>query len=135
MAEQNVFVIEDVEDIDLEAEPEVTVEEKRLVVLKHRAEKKIDETISTPDRYVSRYHYDTRTIDTTLELCPHCMKPTLSAFRRIVVDNAVNYLMEKEEQRNRRYNRRRTTALIAGGIFFLAGLYYWLFYVLSGVRI
>jgi hypothetical protein len=132
MAEQNIFVIE---DIDLEIEPEVTVEEKRLVVLDHSTKKKIDETISTPDRYVSRYHYDTKTIDTTLELCPHCMKPTLSAFRRIVVDNAVDYLMEKEEERNRRYNRRRNTALVAAGISLLGGLYYWLFYVISGVRI
>ncbi len=124
-----------IEEVDLELEPEVTVEEKNLVILENRPKQKIDETISTPDRYVSRYHYDTRNIDAELELCPHCKKPTFSAFRKVVIDSAMNYLLEKEDQKDRRYSRRRNFALIAGGIAFLAGLYYWIFYIISGVRI
>ncbi len=137
MREEEALVIEavDLEEVDLEIEHEVTVEEKNLVILDYKPKQKIDETISTPDRYVSRYHYDTRNIDAELELCPHCKKPTFSAFRKTVADNAMNYLMEKEDQKDRRYSRRRNFALIAGGIIFLAGLYYWIFYIISGVRI
>ncbi len=124
-----------IEEVDLELEPEVTVEEKNLVILENRPKQKIDETISTPDRYVSRYHYDTRNIDAELELCPHCKKLTFSAFRKVVIDSAMNYLLEKEDQKDRRYSRRLIFALIAGGIAFLAGLYYWIFYIISGVRI
>jgi hypothetical protein len=132
MREQEALVIE---EVDLELEPEVTVEEKNLVVLEHKPKHKIDETISTPDRYVSRYHYDTRNIDAEMELCPHCKKPTFSAFHKVVADGAMNYLLEKEDQKDRRYSRRRNFALIAGGLAFLAGLYYWIFYIISGVRI
>ena len=124
-----------IEEVDLEQEPEVTVEEKNLVILVNRPKQKIDETISTPDRYVSRYHYDTRNIDAELELCPHCKKLTFSAFRKVVIDSAMNYLLEKEDQKNRRYSRRLIFVLIAGGIAFFAGLYYWIFYSISGVRI
>ena len=124
-----------IEEVDLELEPEVTVEEKNLVILENRPKQKIDETIITPDRYVSRYHYDTRNIDAELELCPHCKKPTFSEFRKVVIDSAMNYLLEKEDQKDRRYSRRLIFALIAGGIAFLAGLYYWIFYIISGVRI
>ena len=132
MKEQEALVIE---EVDLDLEPEVTVEEKNLVVLEHRPKQKIDETISTPDRYVSRYHYDTRNIDAKMELCPHCKKPTFSAFHKVVADSAMNYLLEKEDQKDRRYSRRRNFALVAGGVAFLAGLYYWIFYIISGVRI
>ncbi|UCE55499.1 MAG: hypothetical protein JSV31_08670 [Desulfobacterales bacterium] len=124
-----------VEEADLEIEPQVTVDEKNLVVFEERPKKKIDETISSPDKYVSRYHYKTKDLDATLELCPHCKKPTFSAFRRVVADNALNYLIEKEDQKNRRSNRRRNLVLITGAIVFLAGLYYWIFHVISGARI
>lgn len=124
-----------IEEADLEIEPQVTVDEKNLVVFEERPKKKVDETISSPDKYVSRYHYKTKDLDATLELCPHCKKPTFSAFRTVVADNALNYLIEKEDQKNRRSNRRRNLVLIAGAIFFLAGLYYWIFHVISGARI
>jgi len=132
MKEQKALAIEKVRG---EIEPEVTIEEKNLVVLEPRPKKRIDETISTPEKYVSRYHYDTRHIDAKMELCPHCKKPTFSAFQKVVADNAMNYLMEKEGQKDRRSSRRRNFAFIAGGLFFCAGLYYWVFHVLSGIRI
>jgi hypothetical protein len=122
-------------EVEVEILPEVTSEEKNLVVLEHRPKKRIDETISTPDKYVSRYHYDTEHIDAELELCPHCKKPTFSAFQRIVADNAMNYLLEKENARDRRAGRRRGIVIILGGLSFLAGLYFWVFHVISGARI
>jgi len=132
MKEQKALAIEKVRG---EIEPEVTIEEKNLVVLEPRPKKRIDETISTPEKYVSRYHYDTRHIDAKMELCPHCKKPTFSAFQKVVADNAMNYLMEKEDAKDRRHSRRRNVGLIFGGLFFMAGLYFWIFHVISGARI
>ena len=132
MKEQKALALDEVE---VEILPEVTSEEKSLVVLEHRSKKIIDDTISTPDNYVSRYHYDTQHIDAKLELCPHCKKPTASAFQRIVADSAMDYLLEKENARDRRSGRRRKIGVIFGGLIFLAGLYFWVFHVISGARI
>ena len=132
MKEQKALALDEVE---VEILPEVMSEEKNLVVLEHRPQKRIDETISTPQNYVSRYHYATEHIDAELELCPHCKKPTFSAFQRTVADSAMNYLMEKEDARDRRSGRRRKMGLIFGGLLFMAGLYYWIFHVISGARI
>ena len=73
----------------------VKAEEKTLILLETRAEKNLDQTISTPERYVSWYQYNTKNIDKYLQLCPHCKKPTLSAFDRSVIDSAVDYLNGK----------------------------------------
>ena len=132
MGKQKALAIKEVEK---ETEPEVSVEEKSLVVLDYKPQKKIDETISTAEKYVSRYHYDTRHIDAEMELCLHCQKPTFSAFQRTVVDSAMNYLMEKEDIKDRQIGRRRNIVLIAGGLLFLAGLYFWIFHIISGARI
>ena len=132
MGKKELMVIEEAE---LEIDPQVTVDEKNLVVIEERPKKKVDETISSPDKYINRYHYITQKIDAKLELCPHCKKPTFSAFRRAVSDNALNYLIEKEEQKIRRNKRRLYLALITGAIALFAGVYYWVFYVISGVRI
>ncbi len=70
----------------------VNAEEKTLILLESKTEKNIDQTINTPERYVSRYQYNVRNIDKYLQLCPHCKKPTLSAFDRSVIDSAVDYL-------------------------------------------
>ena len=34
-----------------------------LVFLDERRKKKVDETIESPERYVSRYHYDSKNLD------------------------------------------------------------------------
>jgi hypothetical protein len=73
----------------------VKAEEKTLILLKTKAEKNLDQTISTPERYVSWYQYNTKNIDKYLQLCPHCKKPSLSAFDRSVVDSAIDYLNGK----------------------------------------
>ena len=132
MGKQEALAIEKAEN---ETEPEVTVAEKSLVVLDYKPQKQIDETISTSEKYLSRYHYDTRHIDAEMELCPHCQKPTFSAFQRVVIDSAMNYLMEKEDLKDRQHGRRRNITLVAGGLLFLAGLYFWVFHIISGVRI
>ena len=79
------------------AENDTTVktEEKALILLESKTEKNIDQTINTPERYVSRYQYNAKNIDKYLQLCPHCKKPTLSAFDRSVIDNAIDYLNGK----------------------------------------
>ena len=73
----------------------VKAEEKNLIVFKDHALKNIDETISEPERYVSRYHYSSKNIDKYIDYCPHCKKQTLSAFHRSVIDNATEYLEGK----------------------------------------
>jgi len=73
----------------------VKTDEKSLVLLKTKVKKDLDQTIRTPERYVSWYQYNTKNIDKYLQLCPHCKKPTLSAFDRSVVDNAIDYLNGK----------------------------------------
>ena len=120
---------------DRKNENSVAFDENRLVFLNGKYQKKIDVTISTPDKYVSRFHYDQTNLDAYLELCPHCRLPTLSAYRRVVADGALSYLEEKEIQRNRVSNRRVLAGLTAGVLVISAGLYYLLFYVLSGVRV
>ena len=119
----------------LNVEPEVDIEEKSLILLEGKPRKKIDETISTPHQYVSRYHYETRNLGCFLELCPHCRKPSILAMRNAVVDTAIKYLNEKEALRERYINRRRIALLVAGLIGIAGGLYYLFFHLISGFRI
>ena len=103
-----------------------------LVYLEDRRKKKVDETIDTPDKYLSRYHYDSKNLDNCLELCPHCRKPNTYIYRKVVVDSALNYLTQKEEQRGRHVNRSMLLRVTTGLLVVSAGVYYLLFYVLSG---
>ena len=119
----------------LEVESGVVDEERSLILLEGRPKKKIDETISTPQQYVSRYHYETETLGSFLELCPHCRKPSILALRQTVVDTAIEYLNEKEAIRERRATRRRIFWLIASLIGIACGLYYVFFHLISGFRI
>jgi hypothetical protein len=75
--------------------PAVITEEKSLILLEFNAEKNVDQTISNPEKYVSWYQYNTKNIDKYLQLCPHCKKPTLSAFDRSVIDSAIDYINGK----------------------------------------
>ena len=106
-----------------------------LVFLVDRRKKKIDHTITTPDKYVSRYHYDSKNVDKYLELCPHCRKPTLDAYRTTVADSALHYLEARQHKRRRLSNLKLFAGLTSGGLVFSTGLYYLLFHVLSGVRL
>jgi hypothetical protein len=119
----------------IDVEPEVDIEEKSLILLEGKPRKKIDETISTPHQYVSRYHYETRNLGSFLELCPHCRKPSVLALRNTVVDTAIGYLNEKAEIRERLVKRRRIGFLAAGLIGIAGGLYYLFFHLISGFRL
>ena len=118
----------------LDAEPGIAEDERSLILLKDRPGKKIDETISTPQQYVSRYHYETKGLGCFLELCPHCRKPSVLALRKTIVDSAIEYLNEKEAMRERRASRRRIFGLILGLICAAGGLYYVFFHLISGFR-
>jgi len=97
----------------------VGVEEKALIVLPVKMKRDEDETISSQGSYVSRYHYTTRNIDKYLEFCPHCKKPTMSAFHRTVIDNAIDYLegrrVLKHYPRNQSKFLKYSTGLVAAG--------------------
>ena len=119
----------------LDVEPGIVSQERSLILLESRPKKKIDETISTPQQYVSRYHYETKDLGRFLELCPHCRKPTILALRKTVVDTAIEYLNEKEATRERRAVRRRVVFLMTSLIAIAGGLYYLFFHLISGFRI
>ena len=69
--------------------------EKVLNLPKTILKRNLDQTIRSPERYLSWYQYNTKNIDKYLQLCPHCKKPTLSAFNRSVIDSAIDYLNGK----------------------------------------
>ena len=119
----------------LDVEPGIIDEERSLILLESGPKKKIDETISTPHQYVSRYHYETKDLGSFLELCPHCRKPSMLALRKTVVDTAIAYLNEKEDLRERRAHRRRIGIMIASLIGIAGGLYYLFFHLISGFRL
>ena len=106
-----------------------------LVYLEDHRKKKIDETIDKPDRYLSRYHYDSENLDQYLELCPHCRKPNLYTYRRVVIDSALNYLEEKEERRVRYVKSSAFLGMTAGLLVISGGLYYLIFHLLSGPKV
>ena len=119
----------------LDTEPGIINEERSLILLESKPKKKIDETISTPHQYVSRYHYETKDLGRFLELCPHCRKPSFTSLRKTVIDTAIEYLNEKEDLRERRSNRRRIAILIASLIGITGSLYYLFFHMISGFRL
>ena len=119
----------------LDVESGIIHEERALIFFESRPKKKIDETISTPHQYVSRYHYETKDLGRFLELCPHCRKPSITSLRKTVVDTAIEYLNEKEDQRERRANRRRIAILTASLIGIAGGAYYLFFHLMSGFRL
>ncbi len=119
----------------LDLEPAVINEERSLILFGNRPQKKIDETISTPHQYVSRYHYETKDLDSFLELCPHCRKPSITSLRRTVVDTAIKYLNEKEDRREHRANRKRVAIAIASLIGIAGAVYYLFFHLMSGCRL
>ena len=119
----------------LDVEPAVIKEERSLILFDNRPQKKIDETISTPHQYVSRYHYETKDLGSFLELCPHCRKPSITSLRKTVVDTAIKYLNDKEDKRELRANRKRVALSIASLIGLAGAVYYLFFHLMSGFRL
>ena len=124
---------EEITTLDLESG--IVEEERSLIFLGSHPKKKIDETISTPQHYVSRYHYETKNLGSFLELCPHCRKPSILALHTTVIDTAIDYLNEKEAIRERRSARRRIALLLFSLIGIAGVLYYLFFHLISGFRI
>jgi len=81
-----------INDESTEEVTKVGAEEKTLILLPPVEKKNEDSTISSRGRYVSRFHYSTQNLDKYIEYCPHCKKPTMSAFHNTVIDNAIDYL-------------------------------------------
>jgi len=119
----------------LDIEPAIINEERSLILLDNGPQKKIDETISTPHQYVSRYHYETKDLGSFLELCPHCRKPSITSLRKTVVDTAIKYLNEKEDQKEHRAHRKRVVFSIASLIGIAGAVYYLFFHLVSGFRL
>jgi hypothetical protein len=119
----------------LDLEPGIINEERSLILLENRPKKRIDETISTPHQYVSRYHYETKDLGSFLELCPQCRKPSITSLRKTVVDTAIKYLNEKEDRREQRANRKRVALSIASLIGIAGAVYYLFFHLMSGFRL
>jgi len=117
-----------------ENESGVKTEEKTLILLKSKAKKNIDETISAPDKYVSRYHYTSQNMDRCLEFCPHCKKPTLSAFRVAVINSAVEYLEGKRVLIDHSRKQRGILTYITCLLAIVTGMYF-LLHILSVGRV
>ena len=83
----------------------VSGEEKNLILLKTGHKSGVDQSISNSEKYTSWYHYNTQNIDKYIQLCPHCKKPTLSAFHRTVIDSATDYLNGKRLLANSKKSR------------------------------
>jgi hypothetical protein len=112
-----------------EDDTSVMEEEKVLILSKTAAKRKLDQTIRAPDQYVSWYHYNTKNIDKYLTLCPHCKKPTLSAFNRAVIDSAIDYLNGK--RMFRQYSTGKGNAFSPIIFLFIFGtvIYFFLNYI------
>ena len=104
-------------------------EEKVLILSKIDAKRNIDQTIRSPDQYVSWYHYNTKNIEKYLTLCPHCKKPTQSAFNRSVIDSAIDYINGK--RMFRQYSADKKNAFLPIIYLFVFGtvIYFLLNYV------
>ena len=116
------------------AAPANTKKTDTLVYLDQWTQKRIDETIDTPQKYISRYHWDSKNIDQFLELCPHCRKPTHNTYRRVVADTALSYIEEKEFEKEKYSTRRTFGGLVAGALLISGGVYYLLFHFFSGIK-
>lgn len=110
-------------------DPAAKIEEKSLILLEFNAKKNVDQTINNPERYVSWYQYNTKNIDKYLQLCPHCKKPSLSAFDRSVIDSAVDYLNGKRMLNT--FTRREGN--FYSGIFFMLAIAFVLYFIFDHI--
>lgn len=110
-------------------DPAVMAEEKVLILPKTIAKENLDQTIKSPDRYVSWYQYNTKNIDKYLQLCPHCKKPSLSAFNRSVIDSATDYLNGKRMFMRYPTSERNSLPVITFLLAIGAAIYFLLNYI------
>jgi hypothetical protein len=111
-----------------------TVKDKVLILPMTKPKKNLDQTISNPDQYVSQYQYNMRDMDKYIQLCPHCKKPTLSAFERTVIDSAVDYLNGKRMFQYYQTNERGFLPFITLLLGIGTAIYFLLNYFITFIR-
>ena len=112
----------------------VGVQENNLVLLKQKPRKDIDESINTPERYVSWFQSRTENIDKYLEICPHCKKPTMFAFHRTVINSAVDYLEGKRMFEGYYPHKKNSFPVISLILAIGTGIYFLLNHVVNTVK-
>ena len=112
----------------------VSVQENKLVLLKNKPGRDIDESINTPERYVSWYQSRAIDIDKYLDICPHCKKPTMTAFHRTVINSAVDYLEGKRMFASYVPNRKNSLPTLYYLLAIGTGAYFLLNHVVSIVK-
>lgn len=112
----------------------VNVQDNTLVLFKHKPRKNIDETISTPERYVSWFQSRTTNLDKYLEICPHCKKPTMYAFQRTVINSAVDYLEGKRMFENYTPKPKKSFPFISFMLAIATGIYFLLNHIVNIVK-
>ena len=110
------------------------VQENNLVLLKQRPRKNIDESIHTPEQYVSWFQSRTNNIDKYLEICPHCKKPTMFAFQRTVINSAVDYLEGKRMFASYNPDLKTSFPIISFLLAIGTGIYFLLNHVVNIVK-
>ena len=124
-----------IDDSSTEVATNVGTKEMALILLPPVERKNEDVTISSRGRYVSRFHYTTRNLDKYMEYCPHCKKPTMSAFRNAVIDNAIDYLEGRRVLKHYPANQSRFLKYSTGFVAVGAAVYFILLPLIFNGRI
>lgn len=112
----------------------VSTKKKALILSMTKPKKDLDQTISNPDKYVSWYQYNIKSIDKYIQLCPHCKKPTLSAFEKSVIDSAMDYLNGKRMFQQYPSNERNFLPFVTLLLGIGTAIYFLLNYFISFIR-
>jgi hypothetical protein len=117
-----------------ENESTATAKEKVLILSMTKPSKNLDQTIGNPDQYISWYQYNIKNIDKYIQLCPHCKKPTLSAFEKSVIDSAVDYLNGKRMFKHYQTSERTFLPTITFLLGIGTAIYFLLNYFITFLR-
>jgi hypothetical protein len=112
----------------------VGAKKKSLILFESKLKRNLDQTISNPDQYLSWYQYNMKNIDKYLQLCPHCKKPTLSAFEKAVIDSAIDYLNGKRMFKQYPTNQGNFLPIITCFLTLGTAIYFLLNYIITSIR-
>lgn len=115
-------------------ESTAATKQKVLVLSMNKPKKNQDQTIRNPHHYVSWYQYNIKNVDKYIQLCPHCKKPSLSAFERSVIDSAVDYLNGKRMFQHYPTNERSFFHIITLFLGIGTAIYFLLNYFITFIR-
>ena len=122
------------EENDSKNDSSASTKKKALILSMTKPKKDLDQTISNPYQYVSWYEYNIKNIDKYIQLCPHCKKPTLSAFERSVIDSAVDYLNGKRMFKQYPVNEKNFLPVITFLLGIGTAIYFILNYFITSIR-